>query len=454
MGASFEIRALLHLAIPLTCIQVAEGLVHFVDSLMMGWLGTEALAAGGLGAVIFWTFLALFTGLLEMTGALAAEAYGSEDRAKIRAINAQALWVSLGVSIPTLVLFWNLGGILQFLGQRPEVVAQTMTYLRAIMWGLPPALGVFVCKEMTTALMQPRLLTLLLVGSVPVNIVLNYGLMFGKWGLPQLGLAGIGYSSALVFWLVFIVAIVCLQHNKVLGGWHLFADLGHFRWPVLREIVFLGWPLCVDYGTEFGALTAAALLMGLWSTDLLAAHRIVMTTTELLLMVSWGMSYATAMRTAHKIGEGRPDAAKQVMDISLIINAVLMGVLAAPLWFFPENIVGFYLDTQLLENQPVVQAAIALFKIGVLFQIFQGFRLISLGILQGLRDTHLLASVDFLAHWLVGLGSGYFLGQLLNWKGLGLWWGLAIGQMLAALVLTLRVQYLLQRKMQDLWNEL
>jgi MATE family multidrug resistance protein len=453
MGAPYEIRALLHLAIPLTCIQVAEGMVHFVDSLMMGWLGTEVLAAGGLGAVIFWTFLALFTGLLEMTGALAAEAYGAQDPAKVSAINAQALWISLGVSIPTLVLFWNLDGILLFLGQRPEVVAQTMTYLRAIMWGLPAALGVFVFKEMTTALMQPRLLTLLLVGSVPVNMVLNYGLMFGKWGLPELGLAGIGWSSALVFWLVFIAAILSLQQNQTLRQWRLFAHVGRLRWPVLREIVSLGWPLCVDYGTEFGALTAAALLMGLWSTELLAAHRIVMTTTELLLMVSWGLSYATAMRTAHKIGANRPDAAKQVMDISLVMNVLLVGVLAAPLWFLPEVIVGFYLDTRLLENQPVVQAAIALFKIGVIFQIFQGFRLISLGIMQGLRDTHLLATVDCVAHWVIGLGVGYLLGQLLGWQGVGLWWGLAIGQILAALVLTWRVQSLLRRKIQDLWSE-
>jgi MATE family multidrug resistance protein len=446
MRAPAELRALLHLAIPLTCIQIAEGLMHVVDSLMMGWLGTEALAAGGLGAVIFWTFLALFTGLLEMTGAIAAEAYGAQDTAKVSVINAQALWVCLGVSLPTLVLFWHFGGILRFLGQDPQIVAQAMIYLRAIMWGLPAALGLFVFKEITTALMQPRLLTVLLVGSVPFNGVLNYGLMFGKWGLPELGLAGIGWSSALVFWLGFIVAILGLRRHRTLQRWRLFAAMGRFRWPVLQEIVFLGWPLCVDYGTEFGALLAAALLMGLWSTDWLAAHRIVMTTTEILLMVSWGLSYATAMRTAHKLGADRPDLARHIMDISLVMNGILMTVLAAPLWFIPEVIVGLFVDTQLAGNQPVVQAAIALFKIGIVFQIFQGFRLISLGILQGLRDTHVLATVDLIAHWLIGIGGGYLLGSGLQWQGIGLWWGLAIGQVLAAIVLGARVHYLLRQR--------
>ncbi|NER82189.1 MAG: MATE family efflux transporter [Leptolyngbya sp. SIO1D8] len=450
MGFAFETKALLRLAIPLTLIQIAEGMVNFVDTLMMGLLGTSTLAAGGLGAVIFWTLLSLFTGLLEMTGALAAEAYGAGNYKRVSIINIQALWLSLGVAIPTMVLLWNLDNVLIFLGQETQVVVQTMAYLRAILWGLPAALGLFVFKEITTALMQPRVLTLLMVVSIPVNVVLNYGLMYGIWGLPELGLAGIGWSSAIVFWLNFGIAIVCLKQLPAFRQWHLFRYWQRLKAPVLREIIHLGWPLCVDYGTEFGALTAAALLMGIWGTDLLAAHRIVMTTTELLLMFSWGMSYAAAMRTAHRIGEGRPDIAKQALDISMIMNLSLVVILAMPLWFLPEQIVGFYLDTTLAENQPTIQAAVSLFKIGVIFQIFQGVRLMSLGTLQGLRDTHLLATVDFLAHWLVGIGLGYLLGQWLNWQENGLWWSLVLGQIIAAVILTIRVQFLLQRRIDNL----
>ncbi|MEM6838944.1 MAG: MATE family efflux transporter, partial [Cyanobacteria bacterium P01_C01_bin.120] len=121
MSVQQEVRALLHLAIPLTCVQLAEGMISFIDTLMMGWLGTAALAAGGLGAIIFWTLLSLFTGLLEMTGALAAEAFGAEDRVQVRRINAQALWLSLAVSIPALLLLWHLAPILLRLGQAPSI---------------------------------------------------------------------------------------------------------------------------------------------------------------------------------------------------------------------------------------------------------------------------------------------------------------------------------------------
>lgn len=450
MGLAAETRALLGLAVPLTLIQLTEGLVRFIDTLMMGWLGTAALAAGGLGAIIFWTVLSFFTGLLEMTGALAAEAYGAGDRPRISAVNTSALSLCLAVSIPTMGVLWNLDGVLPLLGQAPPIVAQTTAYLRGILWGLPAALGLFVFKEVTTALMQPRLLTLLVVVTIPVNVALNYGLMYGRGGLPALGVAGIGLSSAIVFWLNFGIAAACLAKLPDWQPWRLFRYRWRLNLPICQEIVWLGWPLCVDYGTEFSALTTAAFLMGQWSTEALAAHNIVMATTELLLMVAWGLSYAAAMRTAHKIGEKRPDIARRIVTITLVTNCVLMGLAALPLWLFPAAIAGLYVDTSRPENQAVLATATTLFKIGVLFQIFQGFRLISLGILQGLRDTHFLATVDFLAHWGVGIGLGYFAGQWLNLQGVGLWWSLALGQAFAAVLLTARVQQLLQKRLNRL----
>ena len=192
-----------------------------------------------------------------------------------------------------------------------------------------------------------------------------------------------------------------------------------------------------------GALTAAALLMGLWSTELLAAHRIVMTTTELLLMLSWGFAYAAAMRTGHMIGAGSPRAARRVAHANLLMNLLLVVVLSIPLWGLPQTIAGFYLDVSLPENAKTVAIAATLFKIGVVFQIAQGIRLISAGTLQGLKDTHLLATVDVLAHWGIGLGLGYLVGHILGWQGIGLWWCLALGQVVAAIMLTGRFQQLI-----------
>ena len=443
MSWFLEAKASLRLAIPLAMIQVSEGAAHFVDTLMMGWLDTATLAAGGLGATVFWTLLSLCTGLLEMTGALAAEAHGACALRRVSQINIQGLWLSLAISPVMMVLIWYLDTGLRLCGQQEAIVVQATAYLRAIVWGFPAALGLFVFKEMTTALARPRMVTILMMMGIPLNIGLNYGLMYGALGLPRLGLAGIGWASTIVFWVNFSLALGLLHYNPRLRQLQLFRAGWRCERAILTEIIRLGWPLCVDYGTEFGALTTAALLMGIWGTELLAAHHIVMSTTELLSMFSWGFAYAAAVRTGHKLGRGEPQGARQVGNTTMVLNLGLVVILAVPLWLSPETIAGFYVDAHHPENAETVRIAASLFRVGVVFQIFQGMRLISAGTLQGLKDTYLLATVDVLAHWGIGLGLGYLTGHWLGWRGIGLWWSLALGQMVAAFVLTVRFQRLI-----------
>ncbi|MBT9310976.1 MATE family efflux transporter [Leptothoe kymatousa] len=438
-----EAKASLRLALPLMLIQLSEGAVNFVDTVMMGGLGSSTLAAGGLGATAFWMLFFLCAGLLEMTGAIAAEAHGAQDPYRVSRINVQGLWLSFAVSMPLMVLMWHLDIVFRLFGQNPAIIDGAMAYLRAILWGLPAALGGFVFKEILTALSRPGLVVALMVLSLPLNVILNYGLANGQWGLPQLGLAGIGWASTLVFWFSFSAAVVCLKRQPSLRRLGLLRRWWRCDRAILQEIIHLGWPLCVDYGTETGAFTAAALLMGLWSTELLAAHRIVMTTTELLLMFSWGFAYAAAMRTGHKIGANDPRAARRVAQANLLMNLLLVVILSIPLWVLPQTIAGFYLDVSLPDNRETVEIAANLFKVGVVFQISQGIRLISAGTLQGLKDTHLLATVDVVVHWGLGVGLGYVVGQVLGLQGMGLWWCLALGQVVAAIVLTRRFQHLI-----------
>lgn len=438
-----EAKASLRLAIPLMLIQLSEGAVSFVDTLMMGGLGTTTLAAGGLGATSFWMLFFLCAGLLEMTGAIAAEAHGARDHHRVSRINIQGLWLSFWISLPVMVLIWHLDIVFRLFGQQAVIVSLATVYLHAMVWGLPAVLGLFVFKEILTALSRPRLIMVLMGLGIPLNIGLNYGLTYGSWGLPELGLAGIGWASTLVVWFNFVAAVVMLQVYPSLRRLQLLRRWWRCDRAILTEILHLGWPLCIDYVTEMGAFTAAALLMGLWSTELLAAHRIVMTTTELLLMFSWGFAYAAAMRTGHKMGAADPRAARRVAQANLLMNLMLVLLLAIPLWLLPRTVAGFYLNVDLPENAQTVSLAATLFKIGVVFQIAQGIRIISAGTLQGLKDTHLLATVDVLVHWVIGIGLGYVAGQWLGWQGSGLWWCLALGQLVAAIVLTRRFQLLI-----------
>lgn len=205
-----EVRATLNLAVPLGAIQLAEAAVSFVNTVMMGLLGIQFLAAGVLGVITFYTLTFICMGVVEGASPLATEAFGAGKCDRIRQIFAQGVWLVVVLSLPMMLLTWHLDLILMLLGQQENTVALASTYLRAIVWGLPAAVGFFILKEVATAVNRPQLISAIALISIHLNITANYVLLFGKLGLPALGLAGIGWASTFVFWVNFIAAAAIL----------------------------------------------------------------------------------------------------------------------------------------------------------------------------------------------------------------------------------------------------
>lgn len=205
-----EIRNTLQLAVPLGGIQLAEASIGFINTVMMGLLGVQSLAAGALGAITFYTLTLICMGVAEGASPLAAEAFGANNLERIPRLLAQGMWLVVMVSLPMMLLTWNLDSILMLLGQEKNIVALSSTYLRAIVWGFPAATGFFIMKEIATALNRPQLISAIALISIPLNITANYLLIFGKLGLPALGLAGIGWASVCVFWVNFLAAAAIL----------------------------------------------------------------------------------------------------------------------------------------------------------------------------------------------------------------------------------------------------
>jgi multidrug resistance protein, MATE family len=192
-----EIKQCLLLAVPLATAQLAQSSTGFVDTVMMGWLGSETIASGGLGATLFTFLLLITTGIVTAVSPLVAEAYGAGKPQEVGKIVQQGLGISLLLGIPIVIILWNGGALLLLLGQNAATVALAETYLRAIAFGFIPALGFAVLKGFLSAVSQPQLITITVVLGTLFNITANYVLMFGKLGLPALGLAGIGWASAL-----------------------------------------------------------------------------------------------------------------------------------------------------------------------------------------------------------------------------------------------------------------
>jgi multidrug resistance protein, MATE family len=433
-----EIRACLFLAVPLAAAQLSQAATAFADTVMMGLLGSQAIAAGGLGAVIFSTLLLVGTGVVSAVSPLVAEAYGSEKFDRVGRVARQGLWVALAIALPCMLLIWNAGILLRQLGQQPENVVLAMAYLRAIVWGFFPALAFAALKNVVSALSRPRLVMVIMIGGVCFNVVANYVLMFGKLGFPALGLAGIGWASTISLWGIFAVLVGWILTQPAFHQYGIFRYLFKLDGRIFREVLQVGWSIGVLYGVETGLFAVTAFLMGYLGTTTLAAHQIALQTAAITFMVPAGISYATTVRVGQLLGQGNPRGAKLAGYVSLGIGGTFMAMMAIVFWLFPRAIVSLYLDIRDPANGEVLEVATTLLRVAAMFQLVDGIQIIAAGALRGLKDTRTPMLIGIFAYWCVGLTSGALLGLHFGWGGVGLWLGLAFGLITAAVIFTWR----------------
>jgi MATE family multidrug resistance protein len=269
------------------------------------------------------------------------------------------------------------------------------------------------------------------------NILGNYVLMFGKFGFPALGLAGIGWASTISLWAMFAALLLYVISQPRYRPYRLWGSF--WLEPVLlNELLKIGLPIGVLAAVETGMFTLTTFLMGQLGTVPLAAHQIALQTAAVTFMVPLGISLATTVRVGQRLGQQDFLGARVAGMVGIALSALFMSVTGSLIWLFPAQIVGLYLDLKQPANAELVQFTQQLLAVAALFQILDGVQVSATGALRGLRDTRLPLLIGIAAYWGLGLTSGYWLGIVQGWGGIGLWWGLALGLLMAAIVLTLR----------------
>lgn len=438
-----EIKESLHLAIPLASAQVAQAATGFVDTVMMGNLGQETLAGGGLAATTFTTLLGIAAGVVIGVSPLIAEAYGAGNKARIQQLTRQGIWLSLLLSIPAMLLLGQIDRLMRQFGLAENIVLLAKTFLNVMLWGFFPALMFAMLKSVVSSLSQPRIITLVVVIGTLFNAAGNYILGFGKLGFPAFGIKGIAWASVLSNWLMLMLLIVYICQHKQLKIFNFFDNLQQFEPKVLRELMKLGVPIAISFAFEIGLFTTTTYLMGILGTDILAAHQIVFQTIAVIFMIPLGMSFATTIRVGQWIGQQNIDGVKRSAYVSMWLGGLFMAVMASALLLFPHRIIALYLDIDNPENARVISLATSMLSIAAISQILDGVQTTAAGALRGLQDTRVPMLLSFLAFWGVGLTCGYLLGFRLGFGGIGLWWGQLIGVAVAAGLFVWRLQRLM-----------
>jgi MATE family multidrug resistance protein len=443
-----EVKQCLLLAIPLAAAQLAQSATGFVDTVMMGWLGSQNIASGGLGAAIFTFLLLITTGIISAISPLVAQAKGAGKSEQVGKIVRQGLGISLLLGIPIVIVLFNGGALLMLLGQNATTAALAQTYLRAIALGFIPSLGFAVLKSFLSAVFQPQLVMITVVLGTVLNIVANYVLMFGKLGLPALGLAGIGWASTLSLWSMFIALTIYIYTQQRFTSYRIFdisfADtFTQENQRIFWEIFQVGLPIGGLIAVEAGLFTIVTFLLGQLGTTSLAAHQIALQTASMSFQIALGISLATTVRVGQLAGEQDLAGVSLAGYVGISLGALSMAIAAIIFWLIPKSVVSLYLDIKNPSNEDVVNLAVKLLVVAAIFQIVDGVQVTAAGALRGLKDTRIPMLIGIFAYWCIGLSTGYALGIWLEYGAIGFWWGLAIGLASAAIVLTWRFRQLL-----------
>jgi MATE family multidrug resistance protein len=439
-GVRAELRATLALALPLAGAQLAQVMMGFTAAAMMGRLGGDALAAGGLGTGLCFLVTLVLQGLLTSVGPLTAHAIGVGEAVRVGAIVGTALVIAAVLSLVGMLIVSHLYLFLAAVGHAPDLVAATGSYLGAAMWGMPAALGYAVLRGYLSAMSRTVPLLVVLVACLGLNVLFNYALIFGHFGFPALGIAGSGYANAAILWVQFAALASYVAWRRAGRGQRIFhAVLRPDRGAALG-ILKLGWPIGGIFALEAGFFSASGVLAGLLGTAALAAHQVALSVASINFMVPLAFSHAATVRVALASSAGHVPAARRAGTVAFACGVGFMAVMAMIMLVAPGRFVGLYLDRTDPANTAAVAVALQLLFIAALFQVFDGAQAIAAGALRGLRDTSVPLVIAVVGYWGIGFVAVWILAFPLGLGAPGLWSGLALG--LAAVALPLCRRFL------------
>ena len=424
-GYRYHARRLVALGLPLVGGQIAAFAIHMTDTVMLGWYSVEALAASVLGGAYWFVIYIFGAGFGFAVMPVVASAISGGDPVRVRRTTRMALWISVIYGLLFLPLFIWSAPVLALLGQPPEVADLAGQYLAIAGLGMIPALLVQVFRSYLSALEKAHVVLWITVAAFFANIVVNYALIFGNWGAPELGVRGAAIASVMVQ-IVSVIGVII--YSAVATPEHmLFVRLWRPDWAALGNIFSLGWPIGLTTLAEVGLFNAAAVMMGWIGVVPLAAHGIALQIAAFFFMVHLGLASAATVRIGQAWGAHDRVGLRRIAIASNGISGVIALLVIVIYLIFGAQIIGMFVDPADPVRDQVIATGITFLYVAAAFQIADAGQVQALSILRGMHDTRVPMIMASVSYWLLGLPVSYLLGFTLGLGGVGVWIGLTIG---------------------------
>lgn len=426
----------LRLAVPIIVGQLALVGMNLVGTLLLGRIGTDAMAAGALGSAFFFSAAVIANGILSSTGVMVAQAEGEGDGQRAAGYAQRGVLLAILLAIPSMAMLFFAPHFLSAIGQEPGLVALTGQYLQALAPGMLPYAIVLALRYFLAAIERPLIGTIMAIFGVLVELLVGHALLAG-WVGPPMGVAGVGIAVMVGCFAMMVGMLLYLRFAPQVRAYGLHRR-GLAQAGQLADLWRIGWPMGVAFGAETLFFMLTTTLAGFFTQAEVAAHSIGYQSITTAFMIAVGLSHATMVRVARAAGEGDLLAVRRIGWAGIGLGIVGMGGTGLGLALGGRWIAALFLDPTKADATAVFDFAAPLLVIAALFQLFDGTQAIAAGALRGLKDSRGPMVIGLIAYWPIGMASGAILGFWLDLRLVGLWSGLALGLAVAAVALTVR----------------
>lgn len=429
------------LLLPILVTQVTLFSMSFFDTIMSGNSSPQDLAGVAIGVSIWAPISTGLTGILVAVTTMVANLNGAKEENKIAPLVMQALYLAGFLAIFIIIVgIFSIQPILNHMNLEPKVHRVALHFIFSLSFGILPLFLYTVLRQFIDGLGKTRTTMIITIVSVPVNIILNYFLIFGKAGLPRLGGVGSGVASAITYWIIFGLAYYIVQTKEPFTSFRIFKNFVPVSIATWKSILKLGVPIGLSIFFEVSVFAVVTLLLSEFDTETIAAHTVAMNFASMLYMVPLSISMALTIAVGYEVGAKQFQSAKEYSKIGLVMALLIASIFGIIIYFFRYDVAGLY------TNDSSVQALAGGFLIfAIMFQLFDAFAAPIQGALRGYKDVNVTLLMMILAYWIIALPVGYVLKNT-ELGAKGYWVGLIVGLSVSAITLTYRLIQLQNQK--------
>jgi len=423
----------INLALPIILSHLGHMMTNLADSIMIGRVGAVPLAAASLGFNLFIIIFVFGVGISIGITPRVAAADGRKQYRELKRLLVNGMILTGGIALLLFAVMMAAAPVLRLLNQPPEVVDLAIPYFRILLLSMIPLMIYQGAKQFAEGLSLTRwAMYITLLGNL-FNVILNYLFIYGKLGLPAMGLNGAGWATTVARTAMAAAMVGYIAWPKISRHYGLSFQFRFVSWSLLKKLLSLGFPIGLQMVFEVGAFTGAAVMVGWISAEALAAHQIAISLAATTFMVASGLGAAATVRVGNYYGTANYRKMYRAGFSAYHMSAAFMGLTAIAF-----VVLRHWLPALFVAEQSVIQITAGILLIVAVFQLSDGFQVVGLSALRGLEDVRLPTGIALFAYWMVGLPVGYVLGIYWEFGAQGVWMGLLAGLSTAAFLLTLR----------------